>query len=123
MFTLSIKAKEAIKVAIAIVAGYFVALSMEWLSATWVATSIAFISLPTAGQSLQKGALRLGGTLVAFVVGLLYLGLFPQDRWLFLLAFTPYLFFVAYMVQGRNGQYFWFVAGFVAMMITTAGPG
>jgi len=60
---------------------------------------------------------------LAFGAGLFYLGLFPQERWLFLLAFTPYLFVVAYMVQGKNGAYFWFVAGFVTLMITTAGPG
>jgi uncharacterized membrane protein YgaE (UPF0421/DUF939 family) len=120
---LSTQAKEAIKIGLAIVIGYFVALHLDLLSPTWVATSIAFISLPTAGQSLQKGALRLGGTLLGFVAGLFFLGLFPQDRWLFLLSFTPYLFFVAYMVQGRNGQYFWFVAGFVSLMITTAGTG
>ena len=123
MINLSTEAKEAIKIGIAIVIGYYVALQLDWLSSTWVATSIAFISLPTAGQSLQKGALRIGGTLFAFVAGLFFLGLFPQDRWLFLLAFTPFLFFVAYMVQGRNGQYFWFVAGFTTLMITTAGPG
>jgi uncharacterized membrane protein YgaE (UPF0421/DUF939 family) len=123
MIPLSTKAKEAIKIGISIVIGYYVALSMDWMSATWVATSIAFVSLPTAGQSIQKSAYRICGTLVAFVVGLFYLALFPQDRWLFILALTPYLFFIAYMVQGRNGQYFWFVAGFVTMMITTAGPG
>jgi uncharacterized membrane protein YccC len=123
MIPLSTQAKEAIKVGIAIVIGYYVALRLDLLSPTWVATSIAFISLPTAGQSLQKGALRIGGTLLGFVAGLAYIGLFPQSRWLFLLAFTPYLFFIAYLVQGRNGQYFWFVAGFVSLMITTAGSG
>lgn len=119
----SARTKEAVKIGIAIVIGYYVALQLDWLSSTWVAISIAFISLPTAGQSLQKGALRMGGTLLAFVAGLFFLGLFPQDRWLFVLVLTPYLFFVSYMVQGKNGQYFWFVAGFVTLMIVTAGPG
>mgnify|MGYP003639306465 CR=1 FL=1 len=123
MISLSTEAKEAIKIGVAIVIGYYVALRLDWSNPSWVATSIAFISASTTGQSLQKGALRLGGTLFAFVAGLFFLGLFPQDRWLFLLSFTPYLFFVAYMVQGRSGPYFWFVAGFVTMMIITAGPG
>ncbi len=120
---LSTRAREAIKVGIAIVIGYYVALQLDWLSPTWVAISIAFISLPTAGQSLAKGFQRMGGTILAFVVGLFYLGLFPQDRWPFILSITPYLFFVAYMVTGKKNQYFWFVAGFVTLMITTAGPG
>ena len=120
--TLSTKAKEAIKVAVSVVIGYYLALRLDWLNPTWVAISIAMISLPTAGQSLQKGALRMGGTLVAFVAGLFFLGLFPQDRWLFLLPLTPFLFVCGYCVQGRNGQYFWYVAGFVTLMIVTAGP-
>jgi uncharacterized membrane protein YccC len=115
--------KEAIKVALAIVLSYYIAMRFAWMSPTWAAISVAFISLPTAGQSLNKGVLRMGGTLLAFVAGLFYLGLFPQDRWLFLISFTPYLAFVTYKVTGKNGQYFWYVAGFVTMMITTAGPG
>ncbi|NOR79247.1 MAG: hypothetical protein GQ529_00200, partial [Methyloprofundus sp.] len=54
--------------------------------------------------------------------GLFFLGLFPQDRWLFFLSISPYLAFVSYKMTGKNGQYFWFVAAFVSMMITTAGP-
>jgi len=118
---LSTNAKEAIKIALAMTLAYYVAMRFDWFSPSWAAISVAFISLPTAGQSLNKGMLRLGGTLLAFVVGLFYLGLFPQDRWLFLISFTPYLAVVSYMVTGKNGQYFWFVAGFVSMMITTAG--
>lgn len=84
---------------------------------------MAFVSLPTTGQSLNQSALRIGGTLLAFVAGLFYLGLYPQDRWLFFLAFTPYLAFVTFKMTGKGGQYFWFVAAFVSMMIITAGPG
>jgi len=123
MFILSTNAKEAIKIGLAITIAYYIALSDSWMSPTWAAISVAMISLPTAGQSLHKGVLRMGGTLLAFVVGLFYLGLFPQDRWLFLLSFSPYLAFVTYKMTGKNGQYFWFVAAFVSMMITTAGPG
>ena len=64
----------------------------------------------------------MGGTLLAFVAGLFFLGLFPQDRWLFFISISPYLAFVSYKMTGKNGQYFWFVAAFVSMMITTAGP-
>ena len=117
MITLSTKAKEAIKVGLAIVIAYYTSLRFEFFSSTWLATSVAFVSLPTFGQSLRQGAMRMGGTLLAFVVGLAYLAFFPQDRWLFLLAFTPYLFVVAYMVQNPKHAYFWFVAGFVSIRI------
>ena len=123
MISLSTEAKEAIKVGIAIVIAYYVALRLDFMNSTWLATSVAFISLPTQGQSLRQAGLRMGGTLLAFVVGLSYLGFAPQDRWLFLISFTPYLFLVAYLVQDSKRAYFWFVAGFVALMITTVGPG
>lgn len=122
MFTLSTNAKEAIKIALAITIAYYVALRYSWMSPTWSAISVAMISLPTSGQSLHKGVLRMGGTLFALVAGLFFLGLFPQDRWLFFIAISPYLAFVSYKMTGKNGQYFWFVAAFVSMMITTAGP-
>lgn len=122
MLTLSTNTKEAIKIALAITLAYYIALRYSWMSPTWSAISIAMISLPTSGQSFHKGALRMGGTLLALVAGLFFLGLFPQDRWLFFISITPYLAFVSYKMTGKNGQYFWFVAAFVCMMITTAGP-
>ncbi len=123
MITLSENSKEAVKVGLAMTIAYFVALRFSWMSSAWPAIAVAFISLPTAGQSINKGLLRIGGTLLAFVAGLFFLGLFPQDRWYFFLAFTPYLAFVTYKMTGKDGQYFWFCAGFVSMMIITAGPG
>jgi len=123
VFSLSTNAKEAIKVGLAMTIAYYVALRFSWMSSTWPAIAVAFISLPTAGQSIGKGLLRIGGTLLAFVAGLFFLGLFPQDRWYFFLAFTPYLAFVTYKMTGKGGQYFWFCAGFVSMMIVTAGRG
>jgi uncharacterized membrane protein YccC len=115
--------REAIKVGLAMTVAYYLPLRFEWMSATWPAVAVAFISLPTAGQSIQKGLLRIAGTLMAFVASLLILGLFTQQRWLFLLAFSLYLAVVTYKMTGRDGQYFWFCAAFVAMMIATAGPG
>jgi uncharacterized membrane protein YccC len=123
MLTLSTNTKEAIKIALAMTIAYYVALRFSWLNPTWSATTVAFISQPTAGQSLQKGLLRMGGTLLALVAGLFYLGLFPQDRWLFFISFSPYLAFVSYKMTGKNGQYLWFIAAMVSMMIITAGPG
>ncbi len=114
--------KEAIKIGLAMTIAYYVPMRFAWMSSTWPAIAVAFISLPTAGQSIGKGMLRIGGTLLAFVAGLFFLGLFPQDRWYFFIAFTPYLAFVTYKMTGKNGQYFWFVAAFVSMMIIKAGP-
>lgn len=78
---LSIKAKEAIKLGMAMSLAYFVGMSQGWMNPVWAAIAVAMISLPTAGQSINKGLLRRGGTLLAWGIGIFYLGVFPQDRW------------------------------------------
>jgi uncharacterized membrane protein YccC len=93
MFSLSTNAKEAIKFGLAIVIAYYLAMRFSWMSVTWAAIAVAMISLPTAGQSINKGLLRIGGTILAFLAGLFYLGMFPQERWAFYIAFTPFLAF------------------------------
>ena len=94
------------------------------LHATDVFANPLFSKLPHLLVSPGKGLLvYTPHAAVALVAGLFYLGLFPQDRWLFFIAFTPYLAFVTYKMTGKDGQYFWFVAAFVSMMIIAAGPG
>ena len=63
--TPSTRTKEAIKTGLAMTIAYGIALQMDWDRPYWAAFAVAFISLPTAGQSLHKGALRMLGTLVA----------------------------------------------------------
>jgi uncharacterized membrane protein YccC len=60
---LSDRIKTAIKTALATVLAYGVALSMDWDDAHWAAFAVAFCTLSTAGESLNKGLLRLSGTL------------------------------------------------------------
>ena len=59
--TLSRKAKESIKTALAMTIAYGIALSMDWDRPYWAGFAVAFISLSTVGQSLNKGALRCWG--------------------------------------------------------------
>lgn len=123
MYTLSRNAKESIKISLAVTICYYITLRYSWLSSSWCAIAVVFISRLTEGQSFGRGLQRMAGTLVAFVMGLFFIGLFPQDRWLFWLSLSPFLAFVTYKVQGKGGQYFWFVLGFVTLMITTSGSG
>ena len=73
----STRVKEAIKTGLAMALVYGIALRLGWMNPYWAASAIAFISLPTQGQSLNKGVMRLGGTLVGCVVALGLLGVFP----------------------------------------------
>ena len=115
--TLNARTKEAIKTALAMTIAYGIALSMDWDRPYWAGFAVAFISLSTVGQSLNKGALRMLGTLVAFVASLTIIALFAQERWWFMVALSAWVGYCTYMNGGTRHQYFWFVAGFASVII------
>jgi uncharacterized membrane protein YccC len=120
---LSTKAKEAIKTALAMTIAYGIALQMDWDKPVWAGFAVAFVSLATVGQSFNKAALRMLGTLVATVVALTIIALFIQDRWLFMLFLAAWVGYCTYMMGGAKHPYFWNVCGFVSIIICMgAGP-
>jgi uncharacterized membrane protein YccC len=117
MFSISTRAKEAIKTGLALVIVYAIALEMGWDKPYWAAFAVAMISLDTAGASLNKAALRMGGTVVGAAVALTLIALFPQHRWLMLVHLSLYYGFCVYMLTGSKRPYFWFVSAFVCLII------
>jgi len=113
----SIHIKQAIKTGLAMTIAYGVALGMGWDNPSWAGFAVAMISLSTAGQSLNKGLLRMLGTVVAAAVALSLIALFAQERWSFMAALSIYLAVCTYMLTGTRYQYFWFVSGFVCLII------
>ena len=123
MIPLSTRSKEAIKTGLAMTIAYGIALSMDWDKPYWAGFAVAFTSLATVGQSFNKAALRMLGTLVTTVVALIFIALFAQDRWLFMLFLSVYVGFCTYMMAGKKHRYFWHVCGFVCVIICMdAGP-
>ncbi|CAB1084802.1 hypothetical protein D1AOALGA4SA_12311 [Olavius algarvensis Delta 1 endosymbiont] len=121
MTPISIRTKEAIKTGLAMAISYGIAMHLGWDNPKWAGMAVAVISLSTAGQSLNKGAMRMLGTLVALVASLSFLALFSQDRWLFMIFVSLYVGFCTYMVAGKKRVYFWFVSAFVCLLIATSG--
>ena len=123
--TLSTRTKEAIKTGLAMTIAYGIALSMDWEKPYWAGFAVAMISLATAGQSLNKAALRM-----------LYAGHIGDDRcrldpncpvrtgpMLFMLFLSAYVGICTYMMGGAKNKYFWHVCGFVcAIICMSAGP-
>lgn len=121
---LSTKAKEAIKTGLAFTLVYGIALRLDWMNPYWAGFAVAMIALPTAGQSLRKGMLRLAGTIPGCIAALVILSLAPQNRWAFMLLISAWIFFTTYMMLAdKSRAYLWNVAGFVCLIITLAGPG
>jgi uncharacterized membrane protein YccC len=117
MMPLSTRTKEAIKTALAMTIVYGIALSMDWPNPHWAGFAVAVISLSTVGQSLNKGAMRMLGTLLAAAFSLTLIALVPQDRWWFFLALSVFVGFCTYRMGGSKRQYFWHVAGFVSLIV------
>src|SRR5499427_1593357 len=118
---LSDRVKTAVKTALAVVLAYGVALSMDWEHAYWAAFTVAFCSLSTVGESLNKGLLRLSGTVLGGVAAITLIALFPQDRWQFLIGMSIFSGFCTYMMFGISRWYFWYVAGFSVPLLALAG--
>lgn len=118
---LNIRTKDAIKTALAMTIAYGIALSMDWDKPYWAGFAVAFISLETIGQSLNKAAMRMLGTLVAMAVALTLIALFAQERWAFMLTLSIFLGLMAYRMGGGKFPYFWQVSGFVTAIICMDG--
>ncbi|MGB5326792.1 MAG: FUSC family protein, partial [Gammaproteobacteria bacterium] len=120
---LSRKTKESIKVALAMTIAYGISLSQDWDRPYWAGFAVAFVSLASIGQSMNKAALRMFGTLMAMVVALTFIALFAQERWAFILTLSVYAGFCCYMMSGSKHAYFWQVSCFVVLVICfDAGP-
>lgn len=118
---LTTRCKEAIKTALAMTIAYGIALSMAWDRPYWAGLAVAVVSLSSIGQSINKAAFRMFGTLVAMVVSLTIIALFAQQRWAFILFLTAYAGFCTYMMSGSKRAYFWQVSCFVAIIICIDG--
>ncbi len=118
---LSPRIRFGLRLALAMVMAYWVALSMDWQRPFWAGISVTVLSLDSAGQSMLKVVLRFVGTVVGAVVALSLIALFPQDRWLFFLSLSLYEGFCCYRMLGSSYPYAWTVSGFVAAVIAIDG--
>jgi uncharacterized membrane protein YccC len=121
--TLPVHVREAIKSGLAMVLTLGIALYMDFLNPYWAGFAVAFISLDTSGQSLNKALLRMMGTLVGLVATLALAMWTIQHRWGMMLALTPWIGLCTYKIAGNRRQYFWFVSGFVAVIVLIKGDG
>lgn len=122
-FVVPQRAKDAFKVALALVLAYGISLTLGWGNQHWAGLAVAMCGLTAAGDSLNKGLLRVCATLVAVLCTLVYVSLFTQDRWLLLLCFTTHTAFCTYMVGGTSRWYFWCVLGFTPAILALSGGG
>lgn len=91
------KIKFATKVALSLTLAYLIPFAVGWSQASTAATTVMLIaSTGSRRESLAKGTLRVLGTLVGAVIGLLLVGMFAQDRLLYMLSVSVVVSFIFY---------------------------
>lgn len=120
MIQFSLAARESVKTGLAMSLACGCAMALGWSNPYWACIAVAVVSLPTVGESLQKCVQRLWGTVAAGVVALGCLALFPQERWPFVACIAGYVGLCAYRITTSRAVYFWFLSGYVSLLIASA---
>ncbi len=103
---------------------YGIAMAMNWEKPFWAGLAVAFCSLATAGESIDRGIQRVVGTVLAGIAVLTLMALFPQDRWLFLLSMSVFIGICTYLwTSGSRNNFIWFNAGFNFPILAILGGG
>ncbi|MCW8327818.1 FUSC family protein [Photobacterium sp. SDRW27] len=86
-FCLSEKFKFATRVAISLTLAFLIPMALGWPQASTAATTVMLIaSTGSRRESIAKGTLRVLGTIVGAIIGLILVGFFAQDRLLYMLS-------------------------------------
>ncbi len=88
---------------------------------TWAMITVAVICLPTAGGSIQKGLLRLLGTVLGSFFAVAIFGAFAQEPPFLLASVAAIYALAAYGMSGPRYAYAWNVFGITAGIILLDG--
>ncbi len=110
--------KEAIKTGLAFAAVFGIAMQLGWMNPYWAGWAVAVIALPTAGEAIRKGTLRVVGTIPGCLAALVIHALAPQERWLFMFLTCAWAFLTSYLMVSRpKDSYVWLMACYVCLII------
>ena len=117
------KLKEAFKTALAFALVFGIAMRLDWMSPSWAGWAVAVVALPTAGESIQKGLLRVVGTIPGCLAALIIQALAPQERWTFILLTCGWVLSTVYLMVSRpKYSYVWTMACYVCLIIVLSDP-
>lgn len=94
-----------------------IALHMDWEQPRWTAINVALVGMFTVGLSLNNAIVRILGTITAGLMTLALLGLFGQDRWLYVLTLSIWMGICTYMMGGKKFEGYWMMAGFATAIV------
>ena len=118
IFSLSSHMRFALQASVAIVIAYVVPIAYGWSEQSFTAAIAVMTIASTTGLHLafQKGVLRIFGTLIGAVVGMILVANFAQDRMLYLGILSLFVFVLLYLARAYRGDNTLFVLMLVAIM-------
>ncbi len=116
--TLSEKFKFATKASLSMALAYLIPFSQGWEQASTAATTVMLIAtIGHIGDSISKGVARIIGTLMGAIIGMLLVGLFPQDRTIYLILVSLIVTVLLYLARAYKGDMTIFVLSSVTLMM------
>lgn len=117
-FTLSDKLKFAIKASLSMALAYLIPFSQGWAQASTAATTVMLIAaMGAVGDSVMKGLMRALGTVIGAAIGMLLIGLFPQDREVYLVVVSVVAVFFLYLARAYKGDMTVFMLTAVTLLL------
>ena len=99
------KLQYAVKTALSLTLAYLIPMSLGWSQPQTAATTVLLIAATgTMYESLQKGVMRVLGTVLGAILGLSLIVLFPQERMAYLLAASCTVAVVIYLYNAYQGD-------------------
>lgn len=99
------KFRYATKTALSLTLAYLLPMAMGWPQPQTAATTVMLIAATgLLSESLQKGVLRVMGTVAGAILGLSLIALFPQDRMVYLLAVSIAVSIIIYLYNAYQGD-------------------
>ncbi len=121
-FSLSDKAKFAIKAALSMALAYLIPMSQGWSQPHTAAITVMLIaSVGPVGASVMKGLVRVIGTVVGATIGMTLIGLFPQDRELYLVIISVIVTLLLYFARAYKGDVTVFLLTAITMLLVFKG--
>lgn len=97
---------------------YLIPLSQGWSQPGTAATTVMLIAaMGSVGDSVMKGVLRVIGTVIGAAVGMTLIGLFPQDREIYLLVASIVATLFLYLARAYKGDMTVFMLSAVTLLM------
>ena len=101
MFTFSSKMRFALQASIAVAIAYVLPIAQGWSTQSYTAAIavMTIASTSSRGAALHKGLLRIGGTILGAMIGMILIANFAQDRVLYLSLLGCLIFVILYLAR------------------------